>query len=596
MKETVQFTRVDFKRFKAFESFRLNLRQFNILVGPNNAGKSTVLAAFRILAAAMRKANRRKPQVLSGMPGHLRGYVLDLSAGPVVQENIFYNYEDSEPASVTFHLANRNRLVLWFPAQGICHLYADDQSRQILSPSSFRTRFNCPIGFVPILGPVEQHERLFGREAARQALYHNTAARNFRNIWYHYPERFDSFRSLVQQTWPGMDVERPEIDMSYEKTLLRMFCPEERIPRELFWAGFGFQVWCQMLTHVVQSTDVSMFLIDEPDIYLHSDLQRQLLSLLRNLGPDVLIATHSTEIISEAEANDIVLIDKKRKSARRIREPSELGEVFSFLGSNLNPTLTQLAKTRRALFVEGKDFQILSKYARKLGNRDIGNRSTFAVIPVEGFSPDRIRSLKRGIEVTLGGKVSAAAILDRDYRSADECSAIQTDCEKFCSLVVIHLCKEVENLLLVPSALDRAASRRVRDQAQRTGKSLTYVACAGELIGEFAAEMKSYVMSQYLARRRNFTRRSLKSREDEAVTNQQALEEFDEEWGDEARRIEMIPGKDALSMLNRSLQPKYGVSITPTAIIDSMHSDEIPDSVRELMLKLSEFSTARRSC
>ena len=29
------------------------------------------------------------------------------------------------------------------------------------------------------------------------------------------------------------------------------------------------------------------------------------------------------------------------------------------LGSNLNPILTQLAKTKRVLFVEGKDFQIL---------------------------------------------------------------------------------------------------------------------------------------------------------------------------------------------------------------------------------------------
>ena len=50
------FVRVDFNRFKAFETFTLHLRHFNILVGPNNAGKSTILTAFRILAAAMRKA------------------------------------------------------------------------------------------------------------------------------------------------------------------------------------------------------------------------------------------------------------------------------------------------------------------------------------------------------------------------------------------------------------------------------------------------------------------------------------------------------------------------------------------------------------
>ena len=46
-----------------------------------------------------------------------------------------------------------------------------------------------------------------------------------------------------------MDVKKPEVSTSYGKPRLHMFCPEERIDREIFWAGFGFQVWCQMLTH-----------------------------------------------------------------------------------------------------------------------------------------------------------------------------------------------------------------------------------------------------------------------------------------------------------------------------------------------------------
>jgi ABC-type uncharacterized transport system ATPase subunit len=67
-----QFVRVSFKRFKAFESFSLGLRHFNILVGPNNAGKSTILAAFRILAAAMRKASARSGTLVTGPEGRTR--------------------------------------------------------------------------------------------------------------------------------------------------------------------------------------------------------------------------------------------------------------------------------------------------------------------------------------------------------------------------------------------------------------------------------------------------------------------------------------------------------------------------------------------
>src|SRR6266853_1669990 len=121
-----------------------------------------------------------------------------------------------------------------------------------------------------------------------------------------------------------MDIEQPTVQNDGTGTKLVMFCPEQRYPREIFWAGFGFQVWCQMLTHLIQSRDRSLFLIDEPDIYLHSDLQRQLLGLLRNLGPDILIATHSTEIITEAETDDIILINKRRRTGHRIRDPSQL--------------------------------------------------------------------------------------------------------------------------------------------------------------------------------------------------------------------------------------------------------------------------------
>lgn len=108
MTEKHHFVRVDFTRFKAFDSFTLHLRHFNILVGPNNAGKSTILAAFRILAAAMRRANTRKPEIVRGPLGLAPGHNIDLSAVSVAEENIFYNYDDSEPASVRFRLSNKN--------------------------------------------------------------------------------------------------------------------------------------------------------------------------------------------------------------------------------------------------------------------------------------------------------------------------------------------------------------------------------------------------------------------------------------------------------------------------------------------------------
>jgi len=179
MNELHRFNSVEFSHFKAFKSFKVRLNQFNILVGPNNAGKSTILAAFRILAAAMRHATARNATPVQGPQGIIRGHAVNLSSISVAEENIFYNYDNSEPANVTFHLSNGNLLKLHFPISGGCILIPDAQGKSALNPSSFKKQFNCPIGFVPILGPVEHHETLFGKEAARQALFNYRAAMKF---------------------------------------------------------------------------------------------------------------------------------------------------------------------------------------------------------------------------------------------------------------------------------------------------------------------------------------------------------------------------------------------------------------------------------
>lgn len=594
--EATRFVRVEFSRFKAFKKFSLSLRHFNILVGPNNAGKSTVLAAFRILAAGMRRAYSRKPEIINGPggAGPTHAYRIDLDSISVAEENLFWNYDDSEAAIVQFKLSNSNELHLYFPEQGSCYLIAHSHGKSNHTPATFKSQFNCRIGFVPILGPLEHNENLFEPEAARLALFNYRAARNFRNIWYHFPDKFDEFRSALERTWPGMDVERPTIDTSHGKPRLYMFCPEERIPREIFWAGFGFQVWCQMLTHIIQSQESALFLIDEPDIYLHSELQRQLIGLLRDMGPDILIATHSTEIITEAETDDIVLINKRRNSGRRIKNFSQLEEVFSVLGSNLNPILTQLAKSRRVVFVEGQDFQLLSKFALKLESIVVGNRSHFAVVPVEGFNPERIKNLKSGMETTLGGKILAAAILDKDYRSKLECDAIALECKKSCNFVTIHHCKEIENFILVPDAIDRAAARRIADQVRRSGgiERATFRPFARDFLNTFAGEKKNYVQAQYLSARRLFERGQA-SGVHEATYNQAILDEFEGLWNSEETRLAIIPGKEALSAINGHLQNTFGINITSTSIVDAMSATEIPKEIRLLIADLAVFSSEK---
>jgi AAA15 family ATPase/GTPase len=208
-------TSIKFVNYKSFSQFTVSLSNFNILVGPNNAGKSTVIGALKILAEGIRKAKSRKPTYILDPKGiQILGYEIDLDQVPVATENVFHNYDDSSPAIIRYRLSDDSHLQVYFPRKGVCYLNYESSSKIIRSPKDFKSLVNIEIGFVPILGPVDHKEKLFQKEAARLALLTYTASRNFRNIWHHYGEDFEEFRELVSETWPGMDIGRPEINSS----------------------------------------------------------------------------------------------------------------------------------------------------------------------------------------------------------------------------------------------------------------------------------------------------------------------------------------------------------------------------------------------
>jgi predicted ATPase len=73
-------TSIKFSNYKSFAQFSLTLTQFNILVGPNNAGKSTVIGALKILAEGIRRARSRKAVLIECPKGNtVYGYQIDLN-------------------------------------------------------------------------------------------------------------------------------------------------------------------------------------------------------------------------------------------------------------------------------------------------------------------------------------------------------------------------------------------------------------------------------------------------------------------------------------------------------------------------------------
>jgi len=337
-----------------------------------------------------------------------------------------------------------------------------------------------------------------------------------------------------------------------------------------------------MLTFILQARASSLLIIDEPDIYLHADLQRQLIHLLEGLGPAVLLATHSTEIISEVEAESIVHISRKWRSAKRFSNSKQLHDIFLTLGSRLNPALTQLARTRVVLFLEGQDFKILSKFARKLGLHNVSNQTGFAIIPSQGFNPQKVIALAEGMEMSLDFTLSKAVIFDRDYRCDAEIGEIQRVLENKFDIVAIHSCKEIENYLLRPEPLVRVIRHRIKT----TGKIEPFdEAHVSQILSEITERMKSEVFGQLSSRQREFFRRTNRTIDDDSAIMKEIHGQFEASWKSLSERLNIVPGKQVISSLNDYLQSNFSVSISVLGIADNFEQEDIADEMAGILRK-----------
>ena len=147
-----------------------------------------------------------------------------------------------------------------------------------------RQKFPLDLLVIPTLAPLERNEPLVRLETVEKNRFTRLASRNFRNLWLHRSaEEFDQFRDLVRNAWPSIDLMPPEIERG-ERSYVRMFFRQGRNVMEVNWAGFGFQVWMQMMSQLCGRQLSSVVVIDEPDIYLHPDAQKVLWKMLEHVA------------------------------------------------------------------------------------------------------------------------------------------------------------------------------------------------------------------------------------------------------------------------------------------------------------------------
>jgi AAA15 family ATPase/GTPase len=557
----------------------------NVLVGPNNAGKSTVLDAFRVLAAAHRFALRRNPSPLQIKDQAIVGYDIPAAQIPISLANIHFDYQAEQETSALFSLDNGNKLKLSFYDNSRCVLTIDARQRTT-NTQQFKRNFPVSIYSIPTLGPLEEEEELLSDEYVRQSIGTRRAHRMFRNIWYRWKDEFPIFKELVEHTWEGMTISPPELHTQYPPRIT-MFCNEARVDRELCWAGFGFQVWLQILTHLTNSADANVLVVDEPEIYLHPDLQHKLFHLLKAADKQIILATHSAEMVNEADHDDVIIVNKLRRSATRVADIDGLQDALFSIGSGQNIHLARLSRGKKLLFLEGDDYRLLRRLAARLGLERLAGNTDVTVVPIGGFGQrQKIQHAAWTFEKVLRSEIAIAAILDRDYRSTEEITELIRDARATVTHFHILARKELENYLLVPQAVAAAVADRLVDR----GTSNVPIEQLQQLIRELSDELKSDVLAQSISNRmRYFANRTSR---DPATVAGEAIAILDNDWATLERRMTVVPGKQFLTLLNGRLQQNLGICITAPQIIRHLSREMIANDLRDILSDVNEFANA----
>jgi predicted ATPase len=137
------------------------------------------------------------------------------------------------------------------------------------------------------------------------------------------------------------------------------------VSRDLMVEGSGFLQWLSVYA-LALSPDVDVVLLDEPDAHLHCLLQLKLVKYLSDLAQDknkqVLMATHSTELIKNFDHSSILEVNGSKASY--LGDDGRKIAVLAGIGTNFSPKLHSLTQTKRMLIIEGSfDENILKKWA-----------------------------------------------------------------------------------------------------------------------------------------------------------------------------------------------------------------------------------------
>ena len=578
----MRIQQLDLWNFKAFRRFTMHLGTSAFLVGPNNAGKSTLIAATRAAAGMLEHAARRMPTGSRAHSGRrARTHLLRADQYGLVTENLLHQFRPGE-AAVSIRTDTDLILTGVWPHEDDDHpepyfyLRRSDEL-PILQPKEVR-KLTGQIGIIPGLYPLNRTESVLDETYVRTNTQGRRSSQHARNQLLSIKDsgEFEEFKRFVTGWLP--EIEELSVDTRPGEKPgdreLDVFVRErgDRMPKELYWVGDGMQIFVQILTHLWRLRSAHVVILDEPDLYLHADLQRRLVRLLDSTEAQTITATHSSEMLAEASSESVVWVDKSRSRAVRRPGPASLEDLSTQIGSSYNLRLATALRARTVVFVEGDDMSVIRELAKTIGADHLARERNCAVIEIKGFTNwVQVEPFQWFVSDFLEGAVEVHVLLDRDYRADEDVDEVRSSLEAVDVHAHVWRRKELESYLLEPAALAREAKASedfIRSQ-----------------LASITDDMTERALAQF-AEKRHFSSKT--ARKDIAGTIRETNIQLRPRAADPTWRLHRYPAKDIFKALNRVLQPAGHDTVSAKNLARRLYASEIPDEMRNWLTEVDD--------
>lgn len=579
------------ENFRGFEDHLTPLRESTVLVGANNAGKSTMVEALRLVALLTDRFRRGRGRFVR-IPDWLDHPAAFDGLAPAIlgmtpegfEPSIFHQY-GPPPAVITATFASGASVIAFVGPDAQVHGVAHRaDGAPITRASSAKQLGLSPIAVQPQVAPLLREEPIRRPETIHRGDGTYLAPQHFRNQLWLFDEHYNEFVRIAEQSWPGLQIRDFEGDADRPEEPLQLRVRDGAFVGEVSLMGHGLQMWLQIVWFLARAPQNATVVLDEPDVYMHPDLQRRLLDLVRERFHQLLIATHSIEIIADVDPRSIVAIDRRQRESQFVTSLPGLQDVLEEIGSVQNVQLMRLMRAESFYLVEGDDVKILrilqatamrdSHPIDLVPHAELGGRAGWGAgvpsrLPRRNAEGDRIRSF---------------AILDRDYFPDEEIDERYAEARSWGVQLRVWMRKELENYLLVPDAISRFIY--TEGGAQVTPPTSAEVAKEIDQIVEAMRESVQDAVASILHAR--------DKKGGITKANKAAREFVRPRWRTREGRWSAAPGKEVISRLSSWSQDHFGVGFGPDQLARTLRPNEIDQEVVEVVSAISDARPLKR--